>query len=103
MVLASAVSIASVANAAGYSGTVSMLEIWPNGNIAFSIVGVALPCNGQSIINKSVPAAKNMYAALVAAKSAGRRITLSTSSCGLAEDYSPNVFCNIVDYLYVLD
>ena len=96
----------SLGNAANYTGKVSLLEVWPNGNVAFSLTGVAgpgLPCNGQVVVNKSVPGVKNMYAALLAAKHTGKQVTVVSSSCGPADDYSPSVLYNIVDYLDVLD
>jgi hypothetical protein len=96
-------TLSAAATAASYSGTVAMLEIWPSGNVVFSLNGVALPCNGQTVINKSMPAVKNLYAALLAAKISGRQVMLSSSVCGPAEDYSPSVQYNQVDYLYVLD
>jgi hypothetical protein len=88
---ACALTFAPLANATSYSGTVSLLEVWPNGNIAFSLSGATLPCNGQAILNKSQDGTKNMYAALLAAKHTGKTVSIEVTGCGTADGYYPNV------------
>src|SRR5687767_7408293 len=44
-------AISRLAAASTHTGTVAMLELWPNGNVAFTLNGVTLPCNGQVIVN----------------------------------------------------
>jgi hypothetical protein len=95
--------MSTLASATAYTGTVAMLEIWPNGNVAFSLNGVTMPCNAQAIINQSTAAAKNFYAALLAAKIAGKPVTVDTTTCGTADGYYPTVQYNLINYLYVRD
>lgn len=93
-------AIANVSHAATSIGFVNMLEVWPSGNIAFTISGAG-PCNGQFILNASSPGTKNIYAALLAAKHAKTSVRVEHTSCGTAEGYGGNYA--YVDYLYVLD
>jgi hypothetical protein len=99
------VAVASplLASASTHSGTVAMLETWPNGNIVFTLNGVTLPCNGQAVLNVSSVGVRNMYAAVLSAKLSGRPIQVNTSACVAAEGYNPSVMYVKVDYLYVLD
>jgi hypothetical protein len=96
-------AISNSAIAAEHTGTVAMLELWPNGNVAFTLNGATLPCNGQLIVNGGSDGAKNMYAALLSAKMAGRQIRVVTTTCGPAAGYNPSVLYTLVDYLYVVD
>jgi hypothetical protein len=100
LVAAGALTCSGVASAATYTGLVTMLEIWQSGNVAFILAGAA-PCNGQFIINVSSPGTKNMYAALLAAKQAGKPIRVSQTICGAAEGYGGSYA--LVDYLYPED
>jgi hypothetical protein len=98
-----AIAAASLANASTHDGTVAQLEVWPNGNVAFTLNGTTVPCNGQAIVNASQAGVKNLYAALLSAKIAGKPVRLWTSVCGPADGYNPSVLYATVDYLYVLD
>jgi hypothetical protein len=90
------------ASAAEYTGTVAMLEVWSNGNVAFSLSVAAPTCNQQFVLNKSNPGTKNLYAALLAAKHTGRPIRVITeASCGPAEGYGGSY--NLPIYVYALD
>lgn len=82
-----------------YAGDVTLLEIWRTGNVAFKIGGVTIPCNGQFVLNKSDPGTKNLYAGLVAAKLAGKSVTVYFDVCGPAEGYGGNYAQ--VAYLYL--
>jgi phosphoglycerate-specific signal transduction histidine kinase len=82
-----------------YSGTVAMLEVWANGNVAFTLNASVPTCNGQFVINASLAqAAKNIYAAVLAAKKTGTPIRVITSACGTADNYGGNY--NLPDFVY---
>jgi len=89
--------------ASTHTGTVSMLELWPNGNVVFTFNGTTLPCLSQAVVNQSSGGAKNIYAALLSAKLSSRTVQLSTSGCVPADGYNPSVLYAKVDYLYVND
>jgi len=89
------------ATASSHTGTVAMLELWPNGNVVFTLNGVTLPCLGQAVVNASASGAKNIYAALLSAKISARTVELNTSACVPADGYNPSVLYARVDYLYV--
>lgn len=105
------VSLASVALVAAlaawpahadvFLGTVSMLEVWRNGNVAFTLNTSVGTCNQQFVINASAPGAKNQYAAVLSAKTTGRRIRVDTSGCGPADNYGSSY--NIPEYIQVQD
>jgi hypothetical protein len=90
-----------------YSGKVSWLEVWTTGNISFRLEGVSntcAPANAHTfVINRSAVGAKNVYAAILAAKLAGVPITAWSSGCGPAETYGGSTLYVQVDYTYVLD
>jgi len=94
------IGLCTAAFGANFSGAVTMLEVWPSGNVAFTLA-VPGPCNGQFIVNASSAGAKNMYAALLAAKEAGRTIRVSQTVCGPADGYGGSYA--VVDYLYPED
>lgn len=97
--IAVALLCASVsAKATDYTGVVAMLEVWRNGNIAFSLRPAIGDCNGQVILNKSDPGFKNLYAAIMVAREAGRQVLVRSYSCGQAENYGGNYV--IPDYIY---
>jgi len=98
--IALGMSVSAAALPANFSGAVTMLEVWPSGNVAFTLA-VPGPCNGQFIVNVSSMGAKNMYAALLASKEAGRTIRVSQTVCGPADGYGGNYA--VVDYLYPED
>jgi hypothetical protein len=102
-VMAFGFSVPSNAQAVMYSGLVEWLEVWTNGNVAFRLAGVTGTCTGHNtiIINRSSLGAARQYAALLAAKHAGKQIQISSSGCGPAENYGNNYIQ--VDYLYVQD
>lgn len=91
------------AQVATLTGLVEWLEVWTNGNVAFRLSGVTSTCTSHQtlILNKSSPGTSNQYAALLAAKHAGKQIRVSSSGCGPAENYG-NSYVQ-VDYLYVQD
>ena len=97
-----AIGINQSAYAADYTGTVGMLEVWRNGNVAFTLSVPATTCNGQFILNASDPGSKNQYAALLAAKRTGTQVRVIAGTCGVAENYN-SVLYNIVEYLYAFD
>jgi len=91
-------SAAVSAQASDYTGLVSMLEVWRNGNVAFTLNPAIGACNGQVILNKSDPGFKNLYAAIVVAREAGRQVLVRSYACGAAENYGGNYV--IPDYIY---
>lgn len=93
---------AQTARAYDYTGNVNMLEIWFNGNVAFTLSSSVPTCNSQFVLNVSSAGTKNQYAALLAAKAKGVQVRVyGGDTCGLAEGTSTNY--NLVSYLYVLD
>jgi len=96
-------SLSSTAHAGIFTGTVNLLEVWPNGNVAFTINGATLPCNGQVIINQNVVGNKNLFASLLAAKHANKQVRIDTAACAPAQGYYPEVLYNHLNYLTVLD
>lgn len=92
-------SLSGNAFAAYYTGTVDMLEVWTNGNIAFTLNTTGVPCNGQFIINQSWVGAKNFYAMLIAAKTADREVSVYNVQCGFADGTAVNYA--LVAYLYL--
>lgn len=88
---------------ADYTGTITQLEVWVTGNVAFTLGPSATPpCNGQFILNRSDDGTKNMYAALLAAKKTGTPVSITSTTCGPAEGYGASNY-NLVTYIYVLD
>jgi hypothetical protein len=94
------------ASAADYTGTISMLEVWSSGNIAFRLSPVAPAvnngCGDQFIVNKTDDGAKNIYAALLASQKADTQVRVSSYACGPAAGLAGSSY-NLVTYLYPLD
>lgn len=89
-------------SAGNATGKVNMLEVWKTGNVAFRLEPSVTACNTQFIINYSENGAKNMYAAVLAAKVNGKTVTVTyEDSCGLAENYGGEY--NIPKYILVND
>jgi hypothetical protein len=95
-------SLASIpAFADQFTGTIGLLEVWKNGNVAFSLSGVTT-CNSQFILNLNDPGTKNQYAALLAAKTQGKAISVHTgATCIAAQGYGGSY--NEPLYIYVLE
>jgi hypothetical protein len=90
---------AAQSQAANHTGQINWIEIWPSGNVAFTMTGVTVPCTLQQfIINKSNDGAKNLYAMLLTAKAMGQSIMVSQSTCGNADGGGSGYA--IVDYMY---
>src|SRR5690349_13682917 len=103
LALAAWISVVSIARADNFTGSIDMLEVWKSGNVAFTLTTSTGTCNGQFMINGTTgdPGAKNIYAAVLAAKKTGSPVRVYTSGCGPADGYGGNY--NLVLYLYVLD
>lgn len=99
--IAALLSLSASAHAVDITATVAMLEVWRNGNVAFTLSTPTTSCNGQFVLNASDPGTKNQYASLLAAKKTGGQVRVYTGACGPAENYGGNY--NYVDYLYVID
>jgi hypothetical protein len=85
-----------------YTGSVSILEVWKNGNIAFSLLPAVPGCNSQMILNASAPGTKNQYAALLAAKNTHTQVSVYvTGTCIAAEGYGGGYHDPL--YIYALD
>jgi len=85
-----------------YTGYVSVLEVWKNGNVAFSLSPAIPGCNSQGILNASAPGTKNQYAALLAAKASHTQVSVYvTGTCIVAEGYGPGYHDPL--YIYALD
>jgi hypothetical protein len=91
---------AAAQSPAYFTGEVSMLEGWQTGNVAFTLFASGVPCNGQFILNKSDPGAKNLYAMLLTAKASGKTVTVYFTTCGVAEGYGSTSYAQ-VGYLYL--
>ena len=100
VVLACSAGISSAQAPAYYVGQVTMLEAWRTGNVAFTLSAAGVPCNGQFIVNKSDPGAKNLYALLVTAKSTGQNIRAYFDGCGQAEGYGSTNYAQVA-YMYL--
>lgn len=92
--------------AGGVTGKIGMLEVWQNGNIAFTVVDdagtnlVASKCNGQFVLNRSAAGTKNQYAILVTAHTLGKKVAISyDDTCGTAENYNSSPYI-IPIYVY---
>jgi hypothetical protein len=95
-----ALALGMEAHAASYTGAINWIEVWPNGNVAFSVAGAAPPCGLQQfVLNVSNPGTKNAYALLLTLKSQGKPVRVSSSSCGPAEGYNPNSSYALVEYV----
>lgn len=90
--------ISGTASAASYIGEIDWIEVWPSGNIAFKLKNVNAPCNGQFLINASMPGAKNLYAYLLTIRATRDSATVAHTTCGPADGYGGSYA--IVDYLY---
>ena len=82
-------------------GKINMLEVWQNGNAAFTLSPPASTCNGMFILNKSDPGMKSQLAVIVTAKASGRPVQVQSNGCVAAENYGESF--NSVNYLYLLD
>jgi hypothetical protein len=91
-------SLSAPAQAANYIGVIDWIEVWPSGNVVFKLKNVTAPCNGQFLINNSMPGAKNLYAYLLTIKTTGNTATVSQSACGPADGYGGNYA--VIEYLY---
>jgi hypothetical protein len=82
-----------------YTGNVIWLEVWKNGNVAFTLATSGVPCNGQFVINGGLEGARNAYAALLGAKLADKPLRVYVGSCvtppGTSGSYAD------VNYLYI--
>lgn len=86
------------------TGQVGMLEVWRNGNIAFTLnPGVDTGCQaaGQFILNASEPGTRNQLAVLITAKASRKQVQVYIRSCGAAAGYGGDYA--IPEYLYLLD
>ena len=90
------------AQAAYFTGQITMLEAWRTGNVAFMLSAPGVPCNGQFVLNKSDDGTKNLYAMLLTARATGREIKVYFTNCGPAEGASTSNYAQ-VNYLYLLD
>ena len=97
-----ALASASQAHAAQYAGSISTIEVWAYGNVAFQLSGVSGTCaNGDwFVVNKSTEGGKNLYAALLAAKLADKAIRVNSAGCGPADGFGTTPYLQ-VNYLYI--
>ena len=106
LLLACAFSLAAgsvaQAQAVSYTGTIEVIEVWRNGNVAFRLNGVSSSCatGNWIVLNKSADGTKNMYATLLAAKVSGKQVRVYSSGCAPAENYGSTPYVQ-VDYLYL--
>jgi hypothetical protein len=89
-----------------YTATIDQLEVWLSGNVAFTLTGVTTGyCNNSFIVNSSDPGAKNLTAALFAAKAQGKpiRVTSYVDSYGCVAAVNNGGSYISPAYVYVLD
>ena len=102
LLVASTLLLSAVAHAGTFiAGTVTVLEVWQNGNADFQLSTATTSCNGSFILNASDPGFKNEYAALLAAKRTGSPVKVFTTACVAADNYGDSY--NNVVYLYPQD
>src|SRR5688500_14218807 len=85
MTLVASAMPAAAQTQSSYSGLITMLEGWRQGNVAFTLSAPGVPCNGQFILNKSDGGTNKNFAILVAAKAAGTPVRVYFGGCGPAE------------------
>jgi hypothetical protein len=88
----------SAVRADDVTGTITQLEVWRSGNVAFTLSENIESCNGQVILNLSDPGFKSMFATLLAAQATGQPVRVVTTGCGPAENYGGSY--NIPAYIY---
>jgi hypothetical protein len=94
-----ALAVGLQARAASYTGTINWIEVWPNGNVAFTVTGASPPCTPQQfVLNAGNPGTKNLYALLLTLKSQGKPVRVASTVCGPADGYGLSYA--LVDYLY---
>ena len=107
LLLAIVLSVMSApALAEQFTGYVSILEVWSNGNVAFSLTTspAMSRCNNQFILNKSYDGTKNQLAVLLAAKRTNTPVAVYTDGpCIAAENYSAGNVYNWAQFLYAMD
>ncbi len=85
-----------------YSGRIDEIEVWANGNVDFTLLPAQTDCGqGRFVINKSIPGAAHLIAAIYMAKSQDRPIRIYSYGCIVAENYGSTANWIGVDYLYV--
>ena len=97
-------SMSMPAIAEQFTGYVSILEVWNNGNVAFSLITspAMSRCNNQFILNKDDAGTKNQLAVLLAAKRTNTPVSVYTDGpCITAANYGGNY--NWPQFLYALD
>jgi hypothetical protein len=97
-------SLAMPAFAEQYTGMVSILEVWSNGNVAFTLITspAMSRCNNQFILNKTDDGTKNQLAVLLAAKRTGTPVAVYTDGpCIAAYNYGGSY--NFAQFLYAMD
>jgi hypothetical protein len=101
-IVLSCVAFGGTVYAYDVTGTVDLLEVWNNGNVAFTLNPPASYCNNQFILNgSSASGAKNQFAAVLTAKTTGKQLRISYYGCGPADNYGGNYI--IPSYIYVQD
>jgi len=101
-ILFSSMSLSMPALAAQFTGTVSILEVWNNGTVAFSLSPSVNRCNNQFIINVADGGLKNQLAVLLAAKRTGTLVSVYTDgACIEAVGYGGQY--NWPQFLYAMD
>jgi hypothetical protein len=85
-----------------YAGAVANVEVWAQGNVAFKLAGVSGTCATSDwfVINKDAGGARNLYAALLAARIGREEVRVWSVGCGPADDYGGGPYLQ-VNYLYL--
>lgn len=100
MTLVAGAMPAAAQNPSSFTGLITMLEGWRQGNVAFTLSAPGVPCNGQFILNKSDGGANKNFAILVAAKAAGTPVRVYFGGCAPAEGTAGPDYVQVA-YLYM--
>lgn len=85
-----------------YTGRIDEIEVWANGNVDFSVTPAITDCGqGRFVINKSMPGAQSLIAAVYMAKAQDRPIRIYSYGCVVADNYGSTANWIGVDYLYI--
>jgi hypothetical protein len=63
-----------------FTGKIDWVEVWATGNIAFTMIpAISGTCNGQFIVNASMPGAKALIATVLSSKAQGKQIRVAST------------------------
>lgn len=85
-----------------YTGKIDEIEVWANGNVDFSVTPSITDCGqGRFVINKSMPGAQSLIAAVYMAKAQDKPIRIYSYGCVVADNYGSTANWIGTDYIYI--